>query len=47
MRRDVPVDHLFKEFVPEEGVKYQENYKEPYVKIREEVVAFVKTAMGH
>jgi ABC-type Fe3+ transport system substrate-binding protein len=45
-RRDVPVDHLLKEFVPEEGVKYQANYKEHYVKLSPEIVAFLKTVMA-
>jgi iron(III) transport system substrate-binding protein len=44
-RRDVSVDHLPKEIVPEEGVEYQENHKEKYVMLRDDVVAFLKQVM--
>jgi len=44
-RRDVPTDHLPKETVPEEGVDYQENHRERYLMIRDEVVDFVKSVL--
>jgi iron(III) transport system substrate-binding protein len=36
-RRDVPADHLPDFVVPREGVAYQENYKQRYVNMRDEV----------
>jgi iron(III) transport system substrate-binding protein len=41
-RRDVNHDHLPEFVVPKEGVTYQENYKERYVKLREEVTAVIR-----
>lgn len=45
LRRDVPVDHLVRQLVPKEGVDYQENHAERYVKLREEVVEFLQAGM--
>lgn len=46
LRLDVPTDHLPIRTVPEKGVKYQLNYKEQYVEIRDEVVDFFKSIGG-
>jgi iron(III) transport system substrate-binding protein len=40
-RRDVPHDHLPEFLVPKDGVQYQENYKERFVKLREQVIATI------
>jgi iron(III) transport system substrate-binding protein len=40
-RRDVPTDHLPEFVVPRDGVAYQENYKQRYVTMRDEVSDFV------
>lgn len=41
-RLDVPHDHIPEALVPKEGVKYLEDYKEPFVILRDEVVDFLK-----
>jgi iron(III) transport system substrate-binding protein len=41
-RRDVSHDHLPEFLVPKEGVPYQENYKERYVKLREQVTEIIR-----
>jgi iron(III) transport system substrate-binding protein len=45
LRRDVPNDHVPDAFVPKEGMDYPELHKERYLKLREEIVNFVKTIM--
>lgn len=44
-RLDVPSDHIPEVLVPKEGVKYLEDYKEPFVVLRDEVVAFVNSVL--
>jgi iron(III) transport system substrate-binding protein len=45
-RLDVSHDHIPDVLVPKEGVKYLEDYKEPFVTLRDEVVAFVNTLIS-
>ena len=45
-RLDVPSDHIPEVLVPKEGVKYLEDYKEPFVVLRDEVVAFVNSVLS-
>lgn len=45
LRRDVPRDHIPDLLVPKEGVQYQENFAERYVKMRSEIVGFLKTVL--
>jgi iron(III) transport system substrate-binding protein len=45
-RLDVPSDHIPEVLVPKEGVKYLEDYKEPFVKLRDEVIAFFDTIVS-
>jgi iron(III) transport system substrate-binding protein len=45
-RLDVPHDHIPEVLVPKEGVKYLEDYKEPFVLLRDEVIAFVNTLLS-
>lgn len=42
LRRDVPRDHVLQLLVPKEGVEYSDMSSEPYVKLRDEVVAFIR-----
>jgi iron(III) transport system substrate-binding protein len=44
-RLDVPSDHIPEVLVPKEGVKYLEDYKEPFVVLRDEVVGFVNSVL--
>jgi iron(III) transport system substrate-binding protein len=44
-RRDVPTDHVNELFIPKEGVTYQQNYSERYVRMRDEILEFLKTVM--
>jgi ABC-type Fe3+ transport system substrate-binding protein len=44
-RLDVPHDHIPEVFVPKAGVKYLEDYKEPFVALRDEVVSFLDTVV--
>jgi len=44
-RRDVPADHVPALLVPREGVVYQENHAERYVRLRTEILEFLRTAM--
>ncbi len=44
-RRDVPTDHVPELLVPKEGVTYQENHAERYVRLRTEILEFLRTAM--
>ena len=44
-RRDVPNDHIPEVLVPKEGAKYLEDYKEPFVTLRDEVVSFVNSVL--
>ena len=44
-RLDVPHDHIPEVFVPKEGVRYLEDYKEPFVALRDEVVAFLDSVI--
>ena len=41
-RLDVPRDHVSPMTLPKDGVEYQPNYKEEYVRLREEILAFLK-----
>lgn len=45
LRRDVPKDHVPDVFVPREGMDYPELHKERYLKLRGEIVSFMKTVM--
>ena len=45
-RLDVPSDHIPEVLVPKEGVKYLEDYKEPFVVLRDEVVGFVNSVLS-
>lgn len=45
-RLDVPSDHLPAYVIPKPGVAYQENHKEPYFVIREEVSEFIRSIIG-
>jgi iron(III) transport system substrate-binding protein len=42
-RLDAPTDHLRPGVVPKPGVQYQENYKEPYVHMKDEVAQLLRT----
>jgi iron(III) transport system substrate-binding protein len=43
-RQDVSTDHLLHQSaLPKPSVQYQDSYKEPYVRMRDEVVDFLKT----
>jgi iron(III) transport system substrate-binding protein len=44
-RRDVPTDHVNPLFIPKDGVTYQLNYSEQFVKMRDEILEFLKTVM--
>jgi ABC-type Fe3+ transport system substrate-binding protein len=44
-RRDVANDHIPEVLVPKEGAKYLEDYKEPFVILRDEVVGFVNSVL--
>jgi iron(III) transport system substrate-binding protein len=46
LRRDVPKDHVPDNLVPKEGVQYQENHGEPYVKLRQEVTSFLRPLLA-
>jgi iron(III) transport system substrate-binding protein len=41
-RTDVPTDHLEPFVVPQPGVQYQENYKEQYVDLKDQIVDLMK-----
>ncbi len=43
LRRDVPRDHVLDVFVPKEGVSYLSLSDEKYVRMRDEIAAFIKT----
>jgi iron(III) transport system substrate-binding protein len=45
LRRDVPRDHIPEILLPQEGVSYQETYREKYVLMRKEIVDFVNTVI--
>ena len=45
LRRDVPRDHIPEILLPQEGVSYQETYREKYVLMRKEIVEFVNTVI--
>jgi ABC-type Fe3+ transport system substrate-binding protein len=42
LRRDVPRDHVLDVLIPKDNVNYQENHQEKYLKLRSEIVAFIK-----
>ena len=44
-RRDVPTDNVPEVMVPKEGVTYQVDHAEQYVKMRGEVLEFLRTVM--
>ncbi len=41
-RTDVPTDHLPKYLVPKPGVEYQENHKQQFVEMKDEIIEFLK-----
>ncbi len=43
LRTDVPKDNVDPLNVPKDGVVYQNNHSEQYVKLRDEIVAYIKT----
>jgi iron(III) transport system substrate-binding protein len=45
-RLDVASDHIPDVLVPKEGVKYLADYKEPFVALRDEVIAFFDTIVS-
>lgn len=45
LRRDVPTDHVQDILVPKEGMPYPEISSEKYVRLREEIVEFIKTIL--
>jgi ABC-type Fe3+ transport system substrate-binding protein len=45
-RLDVVSDHIPEVLVPKEGVKYLADYKEPFVALRDEVIAFFDTIVS-
>ncbi len=45
LRRDVPKDHVQDILVPKEGMPYPDISTEKYVRLREEIVEFIKTIM--
>jgi ABC-type Fe3+ transport system substrate-binding protein len=45
-RQDVPNDHVPGYFVPKAGVTYQDNYKETYSELRDQMVEFVRSILG-
>ena len=45
LRRDVPRDHIPEILLPQEGISYQETYREKYVLMRREIVDFINTAL--
>jgi iron(III) transport system substrate-binding protein len=46
LRRDVPRDHIPEILLPQEGVSYQETYREKYVLMRREIADFINTALS-
>jgi ABC-type glycerol-3-phosphate transport system substrate-binding protein len=44
-RRDVPTDHVTELMVPKEGVTYLESHAERYVRMKDEIVEFLRTVM--
>ena len=40
-RLDVPSNHLDPVLIPQEGIRYQPNYKEEYVRLREEILTWL------
>ena len=45
LRRDVPRDHIPEILLPQEGVSYQETYREKYVLMRREIVDFINSVL--
>jgi iron(III) transport system substrate-binding protein len=45
LRRDVPRDHIPEILLPQEGVSYQETYREKYVLMRREIADFINTVL--
>lgn len=45
LRRDVPKDHIPEILLPQEGVSYQETYREKYVLMKREIADFINTAL--
>ena len=45
LRRDVPKDHVQDILVPKDGMPYPDISNEKYVRLREEIVEFIKTIM--
>jgi iron(III) transport system substrate-binding protein len=44
-RTDVPTDFLPSYLVPKPNVQYQENHKQPYVELKDEIIEFLKTVI--
>ncbi|HLY66101.1 MAG TPA: hypothetical protein VKU60_11255, partial [Chloroflexota bacterium] len=44
-RTDVPIEHVPDVFIPKKGINYLPSYKEKYVRLRDEMVAFLKPLM--
>jgi ABC-type Fe3+ transport system substrate-binding protein len=45
-RTDVPTDHLPGYVIPKPGVTYDDNYKEAYFDLRDEITGFIQSALG-
>ncbi|MBI2756862.1 MAG: extracellular solute-binding protein [Chloroflexi bacterium] len=45
LRKDVPTEGILPLLIPKEGVTYQQNSSEPYVKLRAEIVEYLKTVI--
>ena len=45
LRRDVPRDHIPEILLPQEGISYQETYREKYVLMRREIADFINTVL--
>ena len=45
LRRDVPKDHIPEILLPQEGVSYQETYREKYVMMRREIADFINIVL--
>ena len=45
MRTDVPTDFLPAYLVPKPNVQYQENHKQPFVELKDEIIEYLKTVI--
>jgi iron(III) transport system substrate-binding protein len=46
LRLDVPTDHVLKSLIPKPGVQYINTYKEPAVRLGEEIDSFLKSTVA-